>query len=329
MALKSSWTAIAPSERPARRASAFSRLPIRYVGLAVAPMAAMALAAVCGVLVLAGEADERRPVGAPRQARAGDDACEGGEGHERGGDGETVVDGEGRKHRRHRRGPRRPTEGGRQDDRRTPTVGELVGAPPPPPAAPVGPTAGTAVTNAAAQAKAADERAVAERKDDRAGAADSRDARQASDPVVKALLQGARSPDAATRLAAARALAQLVPGAGDDLPGMAEALESLLRDPDAAVATAAARGLVHVAGANGALSRRLNAGDAPGAVHLACLEGLAAVGDAQDLEGVLAYVHQGDGIQEPAVWAAETICARTGAKLPKGIAELAEAGAAR
>ncbi len=290
----------------------------------------MALAAVCGFLVLAGDADERRPTGAPRLARAGDDACEGGEGYECGGDGETVVDAQGRKHRRHRRGPRRPTEGGHPDDRRTPTTGELVGAPPPPPpAAPVGPTAGTAVTNTQARAAAAQADAVEAKKDDRAGAADPADARQASDPVVKALLQGARSPDAATRLAAARALAQLVPSAGDDLPGMAEALEQLLRDDDPAVATAAARGLVNVAGANGALSRRLNKGDAPGAVHLACLEGLAAVGSAQDLDGVLAYVRMGDGIQEPAVWAAETICSRTGAKLPKGIAELAEAGAAR
>ncbi len=308
VALKSSWTAIAPAERSARRASAFSRLPIRFVGLAAAPIAAMALAAVCGLLVLAAEAEERRPPGAPGLASAGDDACEG-EGLECSGDGETVVDAKGRQHRRHRRGPRRPTEGGHPDDRRAPTTGELVGAPPAPAAAPVGPTAGAAVKNTQAQVAAA----------------------KASDPVVKALLQGARSPDAATRLAAARALSDLVPGAGDDLPGMAEALEQLLRDVDPAVATAAARGLVNVAGANGALSRRLNAGDAPGAVHLACLEGLAAVGGAQDLEGVLAYIHAGagTGIQEPAVWAAETICARTGAKLPKGIAELAAAGEAR
>lgn len=323
MALKSSWTDFAPAEeKPARRGAAFARLPIRHLRLAVAPVAAMALAAVCGLLVLAGESEERRPSAGPRQARVDGGPCRG-EGYERGGD-EAVADAAGRKHRRHRRGPRRPTEGGHPDDRRTPTTGELVGAPPPAPQAPVGPTAGAAVTNTAAQVKAAEARAAEERTDDRAGAADSTVARAASDPVVKALLAGARSSDAATRLAAARALSDLVPGAGDDLPGMAEALEQLLRDPDGAVAAAAARGLVNVSGANGALCRRLEAGDAPGAVHLACLEGLAVVGSARDLEGVMAYVKAGPGIQEPAVWAVETICARTGAKLPKGLPEPVE-----
>lgn len=136
------------------------------------------------------------------------------------------------------------------------------------------------------------------------------------DAVLVALLRASQSADAGLRGAAASALGSAWVDAGPLRPRVSGVLEGLLLDPSPDVAASAARALAPVPGAVPALQRRLTRGDAPGEVHLACLEALAAAGGPEVVPALLPLTSSAPAVSQAAAWAVMSICQRAAVEPP-------------
>lgn len=102
-------------------------------------------------------------------------------------------------------------------------------------------------------------------------------------------------------------------------------LAALLAGPAPEVAVEVAQALAAAPSPEGRallVARLAELVDAPGPDHVACLEALAAIGQAADLEVVLPWARRTDEVGVVAAWCVRSICARAGLEPPEDLREV-------
>ncbi len=125
----------------------------------------------------------------------------------------------------------------------------------------------------------------------------------------------ADAADPERRLAA---IPLLIEQAASD-PAARRALERLLDDPEPRVAREAAYACAELPDGRSVLARRLWRGALPGLLELACIEGLARVGEPDDIRRLLHWSEQPGLAGELAADAIRQICRRAGLPPPPGL----------
>ncbi len=109
-------------------------------------------------------------------------------------------------------------------------------------------------------------------------------------------------------------------------------LAALLADPEPDVGTSVAEALAVAPSADARallVAHLCRSADTPDLVHLACLEALAEIGQAADLEAVLPWARRADTAGVLGAWCVRTICARERVEVPADLGEVEAPTASR